>query len=147
MYEGGIRVPFMAQWKGTIAAGQLYRQPVLSTDLMATFSALADALLPRTKLDSVDLLPYIQGDRTGAPHDYLFWRTGSKRAVREGDWKALLEPGRRGSPDWQLYNLKNDLSESNDLAKTSPEILQSLTDKWNAVNGEMIDPVYDPRKK
>ena len=147
MYEGGIRVPFMVQWKGTIAAGQLYRQPVLSTDLMATFSALADAPLPRTKLDSVDLLPYIQGDRNGAPHDYLFWRTGSKRALREGDWKALLEPGRRGSPDWQLYNLKNDLSESNDLAKTSPDILQSLTDKWNAVNGEMIDPIYDPRKK
>ena len=67
--------------------------------------------------------------------------------MREGDWKALLEPGRRGSPDWQLYNLKNDLSESNDLAKTSPDILQSLTDKWNAVNGEIIDPIYDPRKK
>ena len=137
----------MLQWKGTIPAGQLYRQPVLSTDLMATFSSLSDAPLPRTKLDSVDLLPYIQGDRTGAPHEYLFWRTGSKRALRQGDWKVLLEPGRNGSPNWQLYNLRNDLSESRDLAKTSPDILQSLTGKWDAVNGEMIDPVYDPRKK
>jgi len=104
-------------------------------------------LLLADDLGYVDLLPYIQGDRNGAPHDYLFWRTGNKQALRQGDWKALLEPGRNGSPDWQLYNLRNDLSESNDLAKTNPDILESLTDKWNAVNGEMIDPIYDPRKK
>jgi len=59
----------------------------------------------------------------------------------------VLEPGRNGSEKWQLYNLKSDLSESTDLASIKPEILKSLTDKWNAVNGEMIDPIYDPRKK
>jgi arylsulfatase A-like enzyme len=147
LYEGGIRVPFLMQWKGVIPAKREYHEPVISTDLLATFTALADAPLPKTKLDSVNLLPYILGDRKGSPHEYLYWRTGNKQALRLGDWKTVLEPGRNGSEKWQLYNLKSDLSESSDLASIKPEILKSLTDKWNAVNGEMIAPIYDPRKK
>jgi arylsulfatase B len=147
LYEGGIRVPFLMQWKGVIPAKREYHEPVISTDLLATFTALADAPLPKTKLDSVNLLPYILGDRKGSPHEYLYWRTGNKQALRLGDWKTVLEPGRNGSEKWQLYNLKSDLSESSDLASVKPEILKSLTDKWNAVNGEMIAPIYDPRKK
>ena len=147
LYEGGIRIPFMMQWKGVISPNQEYHEPVISTDLMATFAALADAPLPKTKLDSVNLLPYIQGDRQGSPHEFLYWRTGNKQALRMGDWKTVLEPGRKGSEKWQLYNLKSDLSESTDLASVKPEILKSLTDKWNAVNSEMLDPIYDPRKK
>ncbi|MBT4844669.1 MAG: hypothetical protein HON92_04470, partial [Planctomycetaceae bacterium] len=61
--------------------------------------------------------------------------------------KTVLEPSRNGSGKWQLYNLKSDLSETSDMASIKPEILKSLTDKWNDVNSEMIDPIYDPRKK
>jgi len=147
LYEGGIRIPFMMQWQGMIAPNQEYHEPVISTDLLATFAALADAPLPKTKLDSVNLLPFIQGKHDGSPHEYLYWRTGNKQALRQGDWKAVLEPGRNGSENWQLYHLKNDLSESSNLAGMKPEILKSLTDKWKSVNGEMIDPIYDPRRK
>ena len=119
----------------------------MSTDLMATFTTAAGAPLPKTKLDSVDLIPYISQQDETAPHEFLFWRVGQKRAIRVGDWKALLEPGRFGSTDWQLYNLQEDLEEKNDLAKTKPSVLESLQQQWTSVNAEMIDPIFDPRKK
>ena len=147
MYEGGIRVPFLMQWKGKIPSHTTYSHPVMSTDLMATFTTAAGAPLPKTKLDSVDLIPYISQQDETAPHEFLFWRVGQKRAIRVGDWKALLEPGRFGSTDWQLYNLQEDLEEKNDLAKTKPSVLESLQQQWTSVNAEMIDPIFDPRKK
>ncbi|MBA62497.1 MAG: N-acetylgalactosamine-4-sulfatase [Planctomycetaceae bacterium] len=147
MYEGGLRVPFMMQWKGTIPPQMTYSQPIISTDLMATFIKAAGAPLPKTKLDSVDLLPYVTEQKTTAPHEFLFWRVGKKRAIRAGDWKALLETGRLGSPNWQLYNLKEDMEEKNDLAILKPDILESLQQQWNTLNTEMIDPIFDPRKK
>lgn len=147
MYEGGLRVPFLMQWKGTIPPQSTYSHPVISTDLMATFTAAAGAPLPKTKLDSVNLVPYVTGKNEDAPHDFLFWRVGPKRAIRVGDWKALLEPGRFGSPDWQLYNLGEDIGEKNDLANTKPNLLESLQQQWMSVNAEMIDPIFDPRKK
>lgn len=147
MYEGGIRIPFLMQWRGTIAAGIDYSHPVLSTDLMATFTGAAGATLPKSQLDSVDLLPHVTGANKNAPHEYLFWRGGSKRAIRMGEWKALLEPSRFGSPNWQLYNLRSDIREKKDLAATYPDILNSLQVKWGSVNTEMIDPIFDPRKK
>ncbi len=147
MYEGGIRVPFMMQWKGTIPQNTVYTQPVISTDLMTTMTTAAGAPLPTSRLDSVDLLPHVTGQLNPAPHEFLFWRVGPKRAIRMGDWKALLEPGRFGSPDWQLYNLAEDISEKNDLAKDKPDVLESLQRQWMSVNAEMIDPIFDPRKK
>jgi len=147
MYEGGIRVPFLMQFKGTIPAGTTYRHPVISTDLMATFTAAAGAPKPKGPLDSVNLIPYVSGENTEAPHEYLFWRVGQKRAIRMGDWKALLEPTRFGSPHWQLYDLSVDFRENFDMAMIKPDILKSLQDKWSSVNAEMIDPIFDPRKK
>ncbi|MCH2598554.1 MAG: sulfatase-like hydrolase/transferase [Pirellulales bacterium] len=147
MYEGGIRVPFMMQWKGTIPAGQIYRHPVISTDLMATFTKSAGAPKPSKTLDSVDLIPFVTGENAQAPHDSLFWRVGAKRAIRMGDWKALLEPTRFGSPDWQLYNLRHDIGEENDLATQQVDVLNSLKEQWDLINAQMIDPLFDPRKK
>ena len=146
-YEGGIRVPFMMQWKGTIPAGQIYRHPVISTDLMATFTKSAGAPKPSKTLDSVDLIPFVTGENAQAPHDSLFWRVGAKRAIRMGDWKALLEPTRFGSPDWQLYNLRHDIGEENDLATQQVDVLNSLKERWDSINAQMIDPLFDPRKK
>ncbi len=147
MYEGGLRVPFIMQWKGTIPSGTTFSHPVISTDLMATFTTAAAAAQPKTKLDSVDLLPFVTQQQDGAPHEFLFWRVGAKRAIRKGDWKALLEPGRFGSPNWQLYNLKQDIGETNDLAIQQSNILESLQRQWTTMNEEMIAPIFDPRQK
>src|SRR5688572_1825622 len=94
-HEGGIRVPFIAYWPGRIPAGKVYREPVVSRDIVPTFLSVSNARANGTSFDGVDLLPWLNG-RSGAPHDALFWRGGPGRAVRMGNWK-LVEFGDRHS--------------------------------------------------
>ena len=84
VYEGGIRVPFVARWKGRLTPGS-YSQPVSSLDLFPTICAAAGVMSSAT-LDGVNLLPFLTGAQKGAPHERLFWRTGGGvlYAVREG---------------------------------------------------------------
>jgi arylsulfatase A-like enzyme len=86
--EGGIRVPMIFAWPGTIPAGQVYEQPVSSLDFAAT--AIAVAGLPATPtLDGVNLLPFLTGQISSAPHQQLYWRFWDQAAIREGRWKYL----------------------------------------------------------
>ena len=89
-YEGGIRVPFIARWPGRLPAGQVYRQPVVSRDIVPIFLSAAGLRLPSgIEFDGVDLLPYVKGDKREAPHDLLFWRAGKGRAARRDKWKLV----------------------------------------------------------
>jgi arylsulfatase A-like enzyme len=126
MYEGGIRVPFVMQWKASIPAGQTYTQPVMGFDCHATALAAA-GVTSEAKLDGVDLLPYLLGEKTTAPHDYLCWRAGVQHAIRIGDWK--LVQATRDTPS-QLFNLEADLSEQADLSAKEPAKLNELTAKF-----------------
>ena len=99
-WEGGIRVPFLVQWKGQIPAGKVYDQPVIQLDILPTaLTAAGVAISPDWKLDGVDLAPYLKGEKTDAPHAALFWRFGKQIAVRKGDWKLVKAPvpGRRST--------------------------------------------------
>jgi arylsulfatase A-like enzyme len=121
--EGGIRVPFIAQWKGRLPAGTVFKHPVISLDVAATAAALAgQAHDPR--LDGVNLIPYLTGEKTGAPHETLYWRWIAQSAVREGKWKYL-----RGGAREFLFDLDNDKEEQHNLLDTHPEIAQRLADK------------------
>jgi arylsulfatase A-like enzyme len=141
MFEGGIRVPFAMQWKGIIQSGQTYREMVMGFDCHATALAAAGiesgigfqpvessrqagsvGSLSQRTLDGVNLIPFITGEQSGVPHDRLFWRAGQQHAARVGDWK-LVET-RTASP--MLFNLKDDIEESRDLATTQPEKLKEL---------------------
>ena len=87
--EGGIRTPFVAAWPGTLPAGVTYDQPVISLDVAATANALAG--LPRdAKLDGVNIIPFVTGEKKGAPHDTLYWRWGSQAAVQEMPYKLIM---------------------------------------------------------
>lgn len=145
MYEGGLRVPFLLQWKGTLPAGAVYRQPVISLDIFATAAALAGAQLDEGKTyDGVNLIPFLQGRQDGPPHETLYWRTGSRTAIRVGDWK-LLRDGRRTPPaNWELYHLGKDPGERHDLAETQDDQRNALLTAWKQLNGEMLDPVWTP---
>jgi len=146
VYEGGLRVPFLVQWKGVIPAGRVYPHPVLSLDIFATAAALAPSKVRNRKpLDGVNLLPYLTGQNSARPHDRLYWRIGSRAAIRVGDWKLLRNPGRGRSAAWQLYDLSKDISESNDLADQLPAKVEELRRHWESINSEMIDPAWDPR--
>ena len=87
-------------------------------------------------MDGVDLMPYLLKQKDGVPHEQLFWRimswryktTGEpyQKATRRGDWKLVLT-----GKEWQLFNLKDDISEKNDLAAEHPELVQELKTSWD----------------
>ncbi len=148
-WEGGVRVPFCAQWKGHLPAGKVYEQPIIQLDILPTALAAADAKVdPAWKLDGVNLLPYLTDKTKGRPHDTLYWRFGAQWAIRHGDYK--LVEGREGENKPWLINLGTDIAESKDLTASEPakaKELKAIWDKWNA---EQMAPLWqpaDPAKK
>ena len=154
-WEGGIRVAFMMQWKGKIPAGKVDDRPVIQIDIHPTALAAA-GIEAKTewKFDGVNLLPYVTGEKSGAPHDALYWRFGQQIALRAGDWKIVkgagmagMQGGRAGKASTEgaeLYNVTKDIGETENLAAKNPGKLSELTamwDKWNAGN---IDAAWGP---
>lgn len=124
VYEGGIRVPFIVQWKGHLPAGKTYDSPVIALDILPTVASVVGAKLPTgRRVDGVDLMPYLTGKKAGAPHQVLFWRFGERRAVRQGNWKLV----RIGENAAELYDLATDVGEIKNLATEKPEVVQRLS--------------------
>lgn len=142
-YEGGIRVPYMLQWKGRIPAGKVYDRPVISLDIAPTVCALAEAKTDGAKFDGVDLMPFLTGKSTGDPHDALYWRFGKKRAIREGDWKLVDN----GTGTWELYDLANDIGESNDLAADKPAKFRKLRARWDEWDLQLVAPLWQTQRE
>lgn len=140
VFEGGIRVPFLAQWKGTLPAGKVYQEMVMGFDVHATALAAAGVPAPIDKpLDGVDLLPYLRAEKAGRPHDSLFWRRGRQHAARVGDWKLVYDPidpwcGEHGI----LVNLAQDIGERKNLAAAQPEKLEELLAAYDAWDKQMM---------
>ena len=141
-FEGGPRVPFIAQWKGKIPAGKTYDLPVLNLDVLPTAIIAAGGKTdPSWQLDGVDLMPYLTGKQTSRPHQTLYWRYGPQWAIRHGDLKLVVSKGGSGQPE--LYDLATDIGESKDLASAQPakvKELQSLWDKWSAEQAPASTP-------
>lgn len=142
--EGGIRVPFLAQWKGRLPAGKVYCYPVSSLDILPTAVAAAGGTVPRdVRLDGVNLLPYLTGDKKRPPHDMLFWRFGNQYAVRAGKWKLV----KQGNRPVRLFDLASDVGEKNDLAAKMPEKVKELEAAYASWNAKNIDPLWKPRRR
>jgi arylsulfatase A-like enzyme len=148
-FEGGPRVPFLAQWKGRFPAGKTYDLPVMNLDVLPTIVAAAGGAIPASaKLDGVDLTPFVTGSNPARPHQTLYWRYGPQWAVRHGDYKLVVSRGGSGKPE--LYNLAADISEAKDLAAAQPEKmkeLQALWDKWSAEQAPPSAPDSTPETK
>lgn len=123
-FEGGVNVPFMMKWKSMIPAGTVYDQPVLSLDIFTTAAAAGHFPLPEDRVyDGVNLLPYLSGEKTAAPHPVIFWKADHMKAVRSGDWKMLMSD----RDAWQhLYDLQTDKSEEVDLGPECNEVFREL---------------------
>jgi len=135
--EGGIRVPFLMQWKARVPAGVVYRRPVIALDIFPTAVAAAGGKVPaEARLDGVNLLPYVAGKEKAAPHEALYWRFGQPAAIRQGDWKLL----RQGEDAWQLYNLSEDVGEAKDLAAANPAKRKELEAAYEAWNRQLMAP-------
>lgn len=139
-FEGGVRVPLFMQWPGKIAAGSYFDEAVSHFDIFATAAAAAKAALPSDRvIDGVDLMPFVQGTRQGAPHEQLFWRSGAYQAVQAGDWK--LQVNATQQLDW-LYNIKDDPTEQHNLANARPEQVQALKNRLATFNQAQQAPLW-----
>jgi arylsulfatase A-like enzyme len=119
--EGGIRVPFVARWKGTLPEGATYREPVSALDITATATALAG--LPQApELDGVNLLPHLTGTTKDAPHKALYWRFWNQTAIRKGRWKYL----QAGGSGQFLFDLAQGPEEKGNVIEQHPEIAEEL---------------------
>ena len=144
--EGGIRVPYLVQWKGHLPAGKTYDRPVISLDVIPTALGAAGATpLANYELDGVNLLPFFNGEKTTDPHEVLYWRWRREQAVRLGDWKLVNSEAKRfGHKGWALIDLKTDIEERTDLTAKHPEIAKELQQRWNSWNASLppIAPAF-----
>jgi len=141
--EGGIRVPFLMQWKGQLPAGKVYEHPVIALDILPTAVVAAGGTIPSNPvMDGVNLVPYVTGREKRTPHERLYWRFGPQQAIRKGDWK--LARLAEGAP--QLYNLAEDVGEKNDLAGKMPEKVKELLADYGAWNQQLMEPQWKGRQ-
>jgi arylsulfatase len=130
LYEGGIRVPTIAHWKGKIQPGTESDHATAFWDIMPTFAQITGANTA-DDTDGISFAPTLFGNGNQKPHDYLYWEFpsyGGQQAVQMGDWKGIRQNLMRkeGDQSWQLYNLKTDRNETTDVAKGHPEIINKI---------------------
>ena len=142
-WEGGHRMPFLARWPGRIQAGTVSDQTICFTDLLATFADICGTELSSgAGPDSFSLLPVLEGRQPKEQpiRGPIVMQAGSSPAkmIRSGDWKLINQLGsggfskpssikpKPGDPAGQLYNLRNDLAETNNLYLKHPEIVARL---------------------
>ena len=153
MLEGGIRVPFAVQWTGRLPAHVVYDDPVSSLDIVATAAAAAGIPLPTDRVyDGLDIVPYLAGEQA-SPVRTLFWRwfglgpdgppppRNTIWAVRSGPLKLVTERAKDDQPP-ALYNLPNDIGETQDLAAIQPADVDSLTQLYAQWNSETVPPLW-----
>ncbi len=145
--EGGIRIPFVMQWKGTLPAGRVEEYAVISLDLLPTALATAKVNVPKdAMLDGVNLLPYLTGKADRPPERNLFWRYGEQYAIRQGDWKQVHSMDQVAKPPvlkTGLYNLARDPAEEHDLSADHPEKVKALKDLWDEWNTQNVPALWD----
>lgn len=141
IYEGGYRVPFAMQWKGTLRP-TVYENPVSALDIFATIAALSKAPINKEKpLDGINIIPFITGKNKGLPHKTIYLRKFDEKgySVRHNELKLVI----KNDSIPQLYNLSKDIGEQNDIAKDFPKELakiDAMRKKWDA---ELIEPIFE----
>lgn len=142
LYEGGIRVPMIAWWPGTIPAGRTSEHVWAHWDVLPTLAEIAGAKTP-AGIDGVSVVRVLRGERQPAP-EFLYWEfheRGFQQAVRMGKWKALrLKPG----DPLELYDLERDPSEQHNVAAANPKIVASIEGYLKTARTE--SPHWPPRK-
>ncbi len=151
LFEGGIRVPFLARWPAKLPAGVAYDAPVHHFDIYATAAAAAGADLPTDRIiDGVDLTPYVAPNATGIerttertdmPHEYLFFRGGAAQAVRDERFKLMVSAPPHGPRKEWLFDL-NVEGEWVDLLAEHPEVADRLRGVLKTHNAAQAEPLW-----
>ena len=155
VFEGGIREPFLAKWPGKIKAGSTTHLPSVQFDLMATLAELTGQDAGNT--DGISFLPTLLGDTLKQKrHEYIYWEypeKGGQLAIRIGDWKGVKTEVRKSgykSTPWQLFDLKDDWKETNNLAAKNPEMIKRLDEivlkehhRSHLKEWEFVNPLFE----
>ncbi|MFM7056401.1 MAG: arylsulfatase [Planctomycetota bacterium] len=138
VHEGGISTPLVAHWPaGQLAAGSITPTPGHLIDIAATCCELAGATVPEDQppLAGISLLPILRGQPQ--QRDALYWEHEGNRAVRAGEWKLVA----RHRGPWELYRIDNDRVEAVDLAQQHPDVVQRLTELYEAwAKRNLVEP-------
>jgi len=127
-HEGGIRVPMIASWEGKIAPGSTSDLISAFWDVMPTLAEIAGVEAP-TDIDGISFLPELLGQNGQKQHEFLYWEFPSyqgQQAVRLGDWKGIRKNIFEGNMEIELYNLKNDPTEQQNVASVNPEVVKQI---------------------
>jgi len=144
-YEGGIRVPLIIKWPGITTEGSVSDVPVISNDLYPTILEMVGLpLIPEQHMDGLSLQPILKKEG-GLDRETLYWHfphySSMCDVIRYKDWK-LIEPIGEGS--LELYNLKNDIGEEQNLADINPEVVEKMRQmlaRWReSVKAQMPEP-------
>lgn len=129
LYEGGIRVPFIASWPGTISPGSQSDHIAAFWDILPTFAHLANTPAPQST-DGLSIVPTFMQEDSQPKHEYLYWEfheAGGRQAVRAGDWKLVkLRVRHPEETTIELYNLDSDPSEQENIEANYPDIVAKL---------------------
>ena len=139
-FEGGIRVPFAMQWPNKIEPGTIYDKPIIALDIFATVASAAKAeKYIKNEIDGVNLIPYLSGNKSGLPHEYLYWKNPDKDidVIRDDRYKYL-----RIKNDEYIFDLKKDISEESNIIDLSKPIYDRLKSQFKLWEKDMIDPVF-----
>lgn len=135
-FEGGMRVPCVMRWPAGIKAGQVCKQVAGTIDILPTFAGLAGIKLDASRpIDGRDIAPLLKDAEATSPHaeeGYYYYREGKAEAVRIGDYKLFL----KAKPE--LYNLRKDISESQDIAAENPELVAEMRKVAEAYHAQLM---------
>ncbi|MBI5761239.1 MAG: sulfatase-like hydrolase/transferase [Planctomycetales bacterium] len=132
MWEGGLRVPFIAWWPNKIPAGKITDEFLTSLEILPTFASVAGAKLPKdVPLDGFDLLAVLRGEQS-SPRTEMFWQRRGDKAARVGQWK-WVESEKGGG----LFDLSADLGEKHDLSAEKPDMLQQVRSRFATWRAKM----------
>ena len=145
VYEGGLRVPLIVRWPDHIKPGSVIDHPVTSLDLGATTYAMAGGDPSTKKLDGVDLTGLMTGQTDTAPHKMLFWHIGNSSrgigVVRDGNYRLTIS-GKKT----ELYNLKEDIGETTNIAAANREKVQLMKAAWDEWSKFRKPPLWSAPK-
>jgi arylsulfatase A-like enzyme len=153
VYDGGVRVPFVMSWPGTLKQGAKSEMMISSLDIFSTTVELAGGTVPIDRvIDGVNLIPYLTGTKDGEPHKALFFRRKDRGfwAIRSGDYKWVYSKSKKANArepkEGGLYQVGVDWTEVNDLSADSPEKRKNLAKMFEQLTKDLPEPLPQIKK-
>ena len=139
LFEGGIHVPFIISYPEKFKAGTIYENPVIALDILPTFIELAGGeIAAKDNIHGINLTPFINGENSEMPHDYLMWNIQGVSAIRYGDMKMVNMPDKFP----MLFDLSIDISEEKDIALKKKETADMMIEKLGMWNMSCPEPLF-----